>query len=71
MAFVKVQEGERIEDALRRFKRACERDGIQKELKRRRHYVPPSVRRKIKLQEAWRKRRRRSRRPMGAPRPTA
>ena len=36
MTFVKLREGEGIEEALRRFKRECERNGVLKEIKRRR-----------------------------------
>jgi len=64
MVFVKVREGESIEDALRRFKRECERNGILKEIKRREFHMSPSARRKLKAQEARRKMRRvRRRRP--------
>ncbi len=59
MVFVKVREGESIEEALRRFKRECERNGIMQEIKRREYYEPPSIRRKKKQAEARRKMRRR------------
>jgi len=59
MVGVKVREGESIDEALRRFKRGCERDGILQEIKRREFYKPPSVVRKEKLAES---RRRKSRR---------
>lgn len=59
MVFVKVRDGESIEEALRRFKRECERNGIMQEIKRREYYEPPSVRRKKKMAEARRKMRRR------------
>ena len=62
MVFVKVRDGESIEEALRRFKRECERNGILKEIKRREHYLAPSLRRKLKQQEARRKARRQRRR---------
>ena len=62
MVFVKLRDGEGIEDALRRFKRECERNGILKEIKRREYYYSPSVRRKLKMQEARRKMRRSKRR---------
>jgi small subunit ribosomal protein S21 len=62
MVFVKLREGEGIEEALRRFKRECERNGILKEIKRREHYVSPGVKRKLKAAEARRKRRRAKRR---------
>ena len=51
MVFVKVRDNESIEEALRRFKRECERNGILKEIKRREHYLTPSVKRKLKQQE--------------------
>jgi small subunit ribosomal protein S21 len=62
MVFVKIRDGEGIEEALRRFKRECERNGILKEIKRREHYMSPSVKKKLKLQEALRKIRRLKRR---------
>lgn len=62
MVFVKLREGESIEEALRRFKHECERNGILKEIRRREFYVSPSLKRKIKSQEARRKVRRASRR---------
>jgi small subunit ribosomal protein S21 len=58
MVFVKVREGEPIEDALRRFKRECERNGVLREIKRRGHYVSPGIKRKLKAIESRRKARR-------------
>ncbi len=55
MVTVRVREGESIEEALRRFKRECERNGIMQEIKRREYYESPSVRRKRKLAESRRK----------------
>ena len=64
MVFIKLREGESVDEALRRFKRECERNGLMREFKRRQHYAPPSVRRKLKAAEARRRmsklRRRRS-----------
>ena len=37
MVFIKLREGEGLEEALRRFKRECERNGVLKEVKRREH----------------------------------
>jgi small subunit ribosomal protein S21 len=48
MAGVKVKDGESFENALRRFKKQCEKAGILSEIKRREHYEKPSVRRKKK-----------------------
>lgn len=59
MVLVKVREGESIEEALRRFKRECERNGIMQEIKKREYYESPSVRRKKKQAELRRKIRRR------------
>lgn len=59
MVFVKVREGESVEEALRRFKRECERNGIMQEIKRREYYESPSIRRKRKQAESRRKMRRR------------
>lgn len=59
MVNIKVREGESIEDAIRRFKRECERNGIMQEIKKREFYRAPSVIRKEKLAEAKRKMRRR------------
>ena len=55
MSQVKVKEGESLDNALRRFKRKCSRDGIIGDLRRKEHYEKPSVRRKKKA-EAARKR---------------
>lgn len=59
MVLVKVRDGETIEDAIRRFKRECERNGIMQEIKRREFFEPPSMRRKRKAAEARRKMKRR------------
>ena len=55
MAKVEVREGENLENALKRFKRSCARDGVMAELRKRECYEKPSVRRK-KKSEAARKR---------------
>ena len=49
MVSVKVRDGESIEDAIRRFKRECERNGIMQEIKKREFYKSPSVIKKEKL----------------------
>jgi small subunit ribosomal protein S21 len=59
MVLIKVREGENIDEALRRFKRECERNGIMQEIKKREFFESPSVRRKKKAAEARRKMRRR------------
>ena len=55
MSQVKVKENESLDNALRRFKRKCSRDGIIGDMRRKEHYEKPSVRRKKKA-EAARKR---------------
>ncbi len=55
MVGIKVRDNESIEEALRRFKRECERDGIMQEIKKREYYESPSVKRKKKMAEARRK----------------
>ena len=48
MSVVNVREEESFENALRRFKRKCEKSGILTELKKRQHFEKPSVKRKRK-----------------------
>jgi small subunit ribosomal protein S21 len=48
MPSVRVKEGEPLEVALRRFKRACEKAGILSELRRREAYEKPTTVRKRK-----------------------
>ncbi len=55
MASVVVKDNETLDSALRRFKRAYQKAGIQEEIRKREHYEKPSVRRKLKS-EAARKR---------------
>ena len=58
MVSVKVRDGESVEEAIRRFKRECEKNGIMQEIKKREFYKSPSVLKKEKLAEAKRKIRR-------------
>ncbi len=48
MADVRIRENESFENALRRFKKQCEKAGILSEVRRREHYEKPSVKRKRK-----------------------
>lgn len=52
---VQVKDNESFEQALRRFKRKCEKAGILSEIKKRQHYEKPSVRRKRKQMQARKK----------------
>lgn len=51
-----------LERALRQLKRKIATEGITKEVKRRKHYEKPSVRKRRKSREAERRRRRKDRR---------
>ena len=55
MSEIKVQKGESLDSALRRFKRSCQKAGVLSEVRKREHYAKPSVKRKLKS-EAARKR---------------
>ena len=55
MPLIKVREDESLENALRRFKRKCEKSGILTEIKKRQHYEKPSVKRKRKALAARKK----------------
>ena len=55
MSEIKVQKGESLDSALRRFKRSCQKAGVLSEVRKREHYEKPSVGRKLKS-EAARKR---------------
>ncbi|MFC1522277.1 30S ribosomal protein S21 [Elusimicrobiota bacterium] len=59
MPEIRLRDGESIEEAIRRFKRECEREGILQEIRKRQAYMPPSVKRKVKQAEARKKSRRR------------
>ena len=52
MSVMKVKENESIEQALRRFKKVCEKAGILTELRRREYYDKPSIRKKKKAAAA-------------------
>jgi small subunit ribosomal protein S21 len=55
MPVVHVREDESFENALRRFKRKCEKAGVLTELKKRQHFEKPSVKRKRKAVQAKKK----------------
>jgi len=57
---LEVQVGDKgIERAIKHLKRKMAAEGILRELKRRRHYMKPSVKRRKKASEAARRRRKR------------
>jgi small subunit ribosomal protein S21 len=55
MSVVKVKDNESFENALRRFKKQCEKAGILSEVKKREHYEKPSIKRKKKALAARKK----------------
>ena len=52
MSEIKVQKGESLDSALRRFKRSCQKAGVLSEVRKREHYEKPSVKRKLKSEAA-------------------
>lgn len=58
MPKVDVRYGEPIERALRRLKKKIEREGILREIRARKHYEKPSVKRRRKQKEAGKRKKR-------------
>ncbi len=56
---IKMKDGERIDNALRRFRKVVEKSGVLQELRKREYYEKPSVKKKRK-QAASRKRAKRN-----------
>ena len=52
MIIVPLKDGENIERALKRFKRKFEKTGAIRELRARKNFVKPSVKRREQLQKA-------------------
>ncbi|MDA8168541.1 MAG: 30S ribosomal protein S21 [Nitrospiraceae bacterium] len=55
MPLIRVGDGESFENALKKFKKQCEREGILSEVKKREHYEKPSVKKKKKAIAARKK----------------
>lgn len=55
IAFVKVDDGENLEKAIKRFKRMVEKEGIIREWKKREYYEKPSTIRNRKKKSLERK----------------
>jgi small subunit ribosomal protein S21 len=55
MPVIRVGESESFENALKKFKKQCEREGILSEIKKREHYEKPSVKKKKKAIAARKK----------------
>ena len=55
MPVVRIRENESFENALRRFKKQCEKSGLLSEIRKREHYEKPSVKKKKKAIAAKKK----------------
>ena len=62
MAEIKMQEGESIENALRRFKRKVQQEDIIKDIKKHSFYMKPGDKRRAKQALARKRNRKRARR---------
>lgn len=62
MAEVKLQEGESLENALRRFKRKVQQEDIIKEVKRHSYYLKPGEKKRVKQALARKRNRKKNRR---------
>ena len=65
MAEVRFQEGETLENALRRFKRKVQQEDIIKEVKRHSFYLKPGEKKRVKQALARKRSRKRFRRNDG------
>ena len=52
MLIIDVKDGESIDRALKKYKRKFERSGVIKELRRRKHFTKPSVKRRTEVLKA-------------------
>lgn len=52
LSLVRVGENESVDSAIKRFKRKCQKDGIIGDLRKKEAYLKPSVRKKLKSEEA-------------------
>jgi len=62
LAEIKIQEGESIENALRRFKRKVQQEDIIKDIKKHSFYMKPGDKRRAKQALARKRNRKRARR---------
>ncbi len=63
MAEIQLAEGDSVERALKAFRRKLAKEGLFKELRRRRHYLKPSAARTLKNSLARRRKVRRKQQP--------
>jgi small subunit ribosomal protein S21 len=64
MLKIRARGNESVEQMLRRFKKLCEKEGLNKEIKRNSYYEKPSERRRRRLRKAQRQVLRKTRTPM-------
>lgn len=62
MAEVRLQDGETLENALRRFKRKVQQEDIVKEVKRHSFYLKPGEKKRVKAALARKRNRKKTRR---------
>ncbi|MCZ6491865.1 MAG: 30S ribosomal protein S21 [Acidobacteria bacterium] len=62
MAEVRLQDGESLENALRRFKRKVQQSDIIKEVKKHSYYLKPGEKRRVKAALARKRNRKKTRR---------
>ncbi|MEG0283452.1 MAG: 30S ribosomal protein S21 [Erysipelotrichales bacterium] len=55
MSKVEVRSNESLDDALRRFKRQVSKTGTLQEARKREYYVKPGIKKKLKSEEARKK----------------
>jgi small subunit ribosomal protein S21 len=55
MPYVRVSENDSFENALKKFKKQCDKEGILSEVTKREHYEKPSIKRKKKALAARKK----------------
>jgi small subunit ribosomal protein S21 len=59
---IKMKDGERVDNALRRFRKVVEKSGVLQELRKREYFEKPSVKKKRKQAAARKRAKRNSRR---------
>ena len=52
MSEIHVKENETLDNALKRFKRSCQKDGVLNDLRKKEYYQSPSVKRRKKSEAA-------------------
>jgi small subunit ribosomal protein S21 len=66
LAEIRLQEGESLENALRRFKRKVQAEDIIKEVKRHSYYLKPGEKKRVKQALAQKRARKKSRKEQSA-----